>query len=117
MRLTSLAGGPPHQGNPSARGELTLNNVAAGEYLLTASLPGYTTEERPVTLPFGAVVDLGDLVLRHDSDGGFPETGGGWSALGSPSRSVDPAENIDRTRPIVADWVLNYTHTQENGCP
>lgn len=70
MRLTSLAGGPPHQGNPSARGELTLNNVAAGEYLLTASLPGYTTEERPVTLPFGAVVDLGDLVLRHDSDGG-----------------------------------------------
>ena len=48
-------------------GAFLLPGIAAGSYTAVAALEGYVSARRPLEVPVGATIDLGVLLLQHES--------------------------------------------------
>lgn len=61
-------GSPPFFVDLDAEGHFQVRDVTAGDYTLTVTAIGYRTETRPVTVRLAQRTDLGDVLLRHESE-------------------------------------------------
>jgi uncharacterized protein YjbI with pentapeptide repeats len=67
--VASLSRRAVAQTRPDAAGAFVLPDLPAGEYVFNASLAGYDRSVRNVQVEPGRVVDLGEVLLTHQSDG------------------------------------------------
>ncbi len=64
VRAGDAEDAPAATGRPDARGVFVLDAVPPGDYTLIVALDGFETRRVPLTVPFGQVLEVGQIELR-----------------------------------------------------